>query len=328
MWWRRPLAAAAVVVFALAVTGCGGGDEGGGTAGGGQKARKLTLVQGIANEPFYITMWCGAKEEAAKQGVQIDVTAPDQWDVAQQTSVVNAVAAKRPDSVLIAPVDDTAMEAPVRQLEQNGSKVILVDTTLKNASVGLSRISSDNTEGGRLAARTLAQLTGDKGKVLVLGTTPGTPTTVARVNGFKEEIAKHSSVQLVKVEFPGDDAAAAASKVTATLAAHPDLAGIFASNLVTGEGAGNGLRQAGKIGDVKFVQFDASPKQVEDLQSGVAQALIAQEPDVIGAEGVKQAIAALDNREVQKEIKTELVAVTKETMGDPNVSKHLYKASC
>jgi ribose transport system substrate-binding protein len=220
------------------------------------------------------------------------------------------------------------MEAPVQQLAQNGSKVILVDTTLKNPAVGLSRISSDNREGGRLAARTLADLIGDKGKVLVLGTTPGTPTTVARVEGFKEEIAKHSNVQLVKVEFPGDDAAAAGSKVTATLAAHPDLAGVFASNLVTGEGTGNGLRQAGKIGDVKFVQFDASPKQVEDLQNGVSQALIAQEPDVIGAEGVKQAIAALDGKSVQKEIKTELIAVTKENMTDPSVSAHLYKASC
>jgi ribose transport system substrate-binding protein len=323
--WRRNLTVAAALVVALAVTGCGNGDEGG---GGGQATRKLTLVQGIANEPFYITMWCGAKAEAAKQGVSIDVTAPDQWDVAQQTSVVNAVAAKRPDSVLIAPVDDTAMEAPVQQLAQNGSKVILVDTTLKNPAVGLSRISSDNREGGRLAARTLADLIGDKGKVLVLGTTPGTPTTVARVEGFKEEIAKHSNVQLVKVEFPGDDAAAAGSKVTATLAAHPDLAGVFASNLVTGEGTGNGLRQAGKIGDVKFVQFDASPKQVEDLQNGVSQALIAQEPDVIGAEGVKQAIAALDGKSVQKEIKTELIAVTKENMTDPSVSAHLYKASC
>lgn len=321
------LAATTVALASLlaGAAGCGGGDTGG--AGDAQQ-HKLTLVQGIANEPFYISMWCGAQEEAAKQGVDIDVTAPDQWDVAQQTSVVNAVAAKRPDAVLIAPVDDTAMAAPVRQLQQNGSKVVLVDTTLKDTSLGLSRISSDNRAGGRLAAETLADLVGDKGKVLVLGTTPGTPTTVARVEGFQEEIANHPDIELVKVEFPGDDAAAAASKVSANLAAHPDLAGIFASNLVTGEGVGNALKEAKKVGDVKFVQFDASPKQVEDLKNGVSQALIAQEPDVIGAEGVRQAVAALEGGQVQSEIKTELVAVTEETVNDPGVAEHLYKTDC
>lgn len=321
---RGRIGAIAVVALALVAAGCGGGAE----QGGGEEQRMLTLVQGIANEPFYISMWCGAKEEAAAQGAQIEVAAPDQWDVAQQTSVVNAVAAKRPDAVLIAPVDDTAMAGPVRQLAQNGAEVVLVDTTLKDPSIGVSRISSDNQAGGRLAAETLAELIGDEGKVLVLGTTPGTPTTVARVEGFKEEIAKHPNIELVKVEFPGDDAAAAASKVSANLAAHPDLAGVFASNLVTGEGVGNALKQAGKVGDISFVQFDASPKQVEDLRNGVAQALIAQEPDVIGAEGVRQAVAALEGGQVRKEIATELVAVTQENVDDPEVSRHLYKTSC
>jgi ABC-type branched-subunit amino acid transport system ATPase component len=47
-----------------------------------------------------------------------------------------------------------------------------------------------------------------------------------------------------------------------------------------------------------------------------------------GAKGVQQAIAALDGKEVQKEIRTELIAVTEETTNDPDVGRHLYKANC
>ena len=121
---KRYLAVAAALVVAAGLTACGGSDDKG---SGGSAKKKVTLIQGIANEPFYISMYCGAKEEAAKLGVDLDVQAAAKWDVAQQTTVVNAVTAKKPDAVLIAPVDKEAMANPVKQLTGNGSKVIFVD---------------------------------------------------------------------------------------------------------------------------------------------------------------------------------------------------------
>ena len=79
---------------------------------------------------------------------------------------------------------------------------------------------------------------------------------------------------------------------------------------------------------MKIVGFDAGPKQVDDLKSGVVQALIAQKPAEIGADGVDQAMNALDGKSVTKKIGTGFVVVTKTNMNDPNVSKFLYKSSC
>jgi ribose transport system substrate-binding protein len=301
------------------------GDGGSGSSGG---ERTITLVQGIANEPFYISMYCGAKQAAAAAGVKLEVQAPAEWDVEQQTEIVDAVAANQPSAVLIAPVDKDAMAAPIRQLASNDSKVILVDTDLTDTSIGLSRISSDNKLGGQLGARELAKLVGGKGKVLLLSTVRGTATTDARVEGFKEEMKKHPGIQIVGEQYPGDDAAKAQDIVTSTLSAHPDLAGVFAANLVTGEGASTALQGTGKVGTVKLVEFDASPKQVEALRAGSVQALISQEPLKIGQQGVEQAVAALDGKEVTKQIRTELVAVTKDNLDDPKVAQYLYKSKC
>ncbi|MCO5970474.1 ABC transporter substrate-binding protein [Actinoallomurus soli] len=311
-------------VLALAVTGACSDSSSGGSSG----PKKITLIQGIANEPFYISMYCGAKAEAAKQGVQLSVQAPAQWDVAQQTQVVTSVAASRPKAVLIAPVDKDAMAGPVRQLAGNGSKVIFVDTDLSDPSLGLSRISSDNRLGGQLAARTLAGQIGDKGKVVVLAPKKGIATTDDRVTGFKEEIAKHPNIKLVSEQYPGDDAGKATEIMNGELSKDPDLAGIFASNLVTGEGAGAALKQAKKTGTVKLIEFDASPKQVEDLRAGTIQALISQEPLDIGRQGIDQAVAALNGKPVTKQIKTQLVAVTKDNVDQPDIAKYLYKQNC
>jgi ribose transport system substrate-binding protein len=308
------------------LAGCGGKSS---TSGGAPAGKKITLIQGVANEPFYISMYCGAKDEAAKEGVTLDVTAPQKWDTAMQTTVVNAVTAKKPDAVLIAPVDKDAMESPIKSLTSAGSKVVFVDTDLTDTSLGLSRISSDNKMGGQLGAKALAKQINDTGKVLVLAPKKGIATTDDRVTGFANEIsANHPNIKVIAVQYPGDDAAAAQAIVSSTLAANPDLAGIFAANLVTGEGSSSAIKAANKTGTVKLIEFDASPAQVQALKDGQVQALISQEPYDIGVQGIQQAVAALGAKSVKSTIQTGLLEVNKDNVNDPSVAKYLYKASC
>ena len=321
-----------LAALALTLAACGGGDdEGGGTSGGGGAAKqhKLTLIQGVKGDQFYITMECGAQEAAKAAGATLDVTAPDEFDASLQTPIVNAVVAKKPDAILIAPTDTKAMIPSLTQAKAAGIKLVFVDTTTENgAELAESEIASDNEEGGREAARSLAELTGGKGSVLVINVKPGISTTDARAKGFEEEIKKTPGLKYIGQEYSNDKPEVAASKATAALAAHPDLVGIFGTNLFSAEGAATGLRSAGSAEKVKIVGFDAGPKQVEDLQSGIVQALIAQKPADIGKAGVEQAIAALNGEPVQKKIGTGFVVVTKDNMNDPDVKPFLYKSTC
>jgi ribose transport system substrate-binding protein len=318
-----------LLALMLALAACGD-DEGGGTGGGtAERQYRLTLIQGVKGDQFYVTMQCGAQEAARAAGATLDVTAPDEFDASLQTPVVNAVVAKKPDAILVAPTDTQAMIPPLTQAKAAGIKLVFVDTTTENgAELAESEIASDNEEGGREAARTLAELTGGKGSVLVINVKPGISTTDARAKGFEEEIKKTPGLKYIGQEYSNDKPEIAASKATAALAAHSDLVGIFGTNLFSAEGAATGLRSAGASKKVKIVGFDAGPKQVEDLEQGIVQALIAQKPADIGKAGVEQAIAALKGEPVQKKIGTGFVVVTKENMNNPDVQPFLYKSSC
>jgi ribose transport system substrate-binding protein len=320
-----------LLAVALAATACGGGDDqgGGGGGGGAQKQYKLTLIQGVKGDQFYVTMQCGAQQAAQAAGATLEVAAPDEFDASLQTPVVNAVVAKKPDAILVAPTDTKAMIPPLTQAKAAGIKLVFVDTTTENgAELAESEIASDNLEGGREAARALARLTGEKGSVLVVNVKPGISTTDARAKGFEEELKNFPNMKSIGVEYSNDKPEVAAAKATAALAAHPDLAGIFGTNLFSAEGAATGLRSAGASQKVKIVGFDAGPKQVEDLEQGIVQALIAQKPADIGKAGVEQAIAALKGEPVQKKIGTGFVVVTKDNMNNPDVQPFLYKSSC
>jgi ribose transport system substrate-binding protein len=324
---------AAVGAFGLAA--CGSSDDnssstGSSTGASGSSSAKrydMTLITGVKGDEFYITMGCGAQAEAAKMGVNLNIQGPDQFDASQQTPIVNAVAAKRPDAVLIAPTDSKAMFAPIQQLSTGGAKIVLVDTTLDQADVAVSQISSDNVAGGTQAAKSLVDLIGSGGgKVAVVNVKPGISTTDQRAQGFQAGV-KGTSLQYVGQQFDDDDPAKAASITKSLLAKNPDLKGIFATNVLAAEGVASGLREAGKKG-VKVVTFDAGPKNVEDLKSGLIQGLIAQQPADIGKQGIDQAVAALKGQATTKRITTGFVTVTKDNLSSPEAQGALYKASC
>jgi ribose transport system substrate-binding protein len=317
--------AAILLLAATVIAACGDDEDGGGGGGASGDSYDMTLIAGVKGDEFYITMNCGAQEAAKELGATIDFQGPDEFAADQQTPIVDAVAAKSPDAILVAPTDTKAMFAPITAASQN-SKIVLVDTTLEQPDMAVSQIASDNLEGGVTAGETLLELIGGKGKVLVVNVKPGISTTDARGQGFEQAVEGQPGVEYLGQEYSNDDPAQAAAIVTSTLAKHPDLKGIFATNLFSAEGSASGLRQAGKLDDVKIVGFDAGPKQVKDLEEGLVQALIAQKPAEIGRLGVEQAVASLKGEPTEKEIGTDFEVVTKDNLAE--MQDVLYKANC
>jgi ribose transport system substrate-binding protein len=313
--------------LALGVAACGDSNDkksSGSGSSSAKKSYKMTLIAGVKGDEFYITMNCGAKAKAKELGVQLDFQGPQEFDAAQQTPIVNAVAAKKPDAVLIAPTDTKALFAPIKQLADGGTKIVLVDTTLDQPDMAVSQIASDNEAGGAEAAKALAKLIGGKGKVFVINVKPGISTTDAREKGFVDG-AKKLGLNYVGREYSNDKPETAAAKVKAALQKDSDLKGIFGTNLFSAEGAASAVREAGAK-DVKIVGFDAGPKQVKDLEDGTVQALIAQKPADIGAQGVQQAFNALEGKPTTKKIGTQSSTITKDNLADSQDA--LYKSGC
>jgi ABC-type sugar transport system substrate-binding protein len=323
---KKIYAATGAILTLLAAAGCSSSKSGTPAAAG---KKTVELITGVKSDPFYITMTCAAKTEADKVGVNFKADGSAQWDVAVQRPIIDSVAATKPDALLISPVDTAALTPSLQQIQSAGTKVVLVDTSVTDASIGVSRISSDNEAGGRTAAKALAQLMGDKGSAIVISVKPGISTTDARIKGFTEEMqANHPDISLLPVLYDNDLPATAATQIQATLAAHPDLGGVFAGNTNTGQGIATGLQAAGKQGVVKVAAFDAEPDEIQALTNGTLQVLVAQDPGGIGTQAVDQALAALQGKPVTAQIGTSMVAITKDNMTDPNVSKYFYKASC
>ncbi|TDT98501.1 monosaccharide ABC transporter substrate-binding protein (CUT2 family) [Streptomyces sp. 846.5] len=320
---RTLLALGAAAALALTLSSCSSGSGG---SGGGSKS--ITLITGVKSDPFYITMTCAAQAEAKAKGVGFTADGSAQWDVSVQRPLIDSVAAAKPAGLLVSPVDTTALTPSLKQIQNAGTKVALVDTSVTDPSIGITRISSDNVKGGQVAADALAKQMGEKGSVIVISVKPGVSTTDDRIKGFTQEMAKYPGISVIPTLYDNDLPATAASQIQSTLAAHPDLGGVFAGNTNTAQGIATGLKQAGKQGTVKVVAFDAEPDEVTALKANTIQVLVAQDPAAIGTQAVDQLVDSFNGKPVTASIGTTMVAITQQNMNDPAVSKYFYKAAC
>jgi ribose transport system substrate-binding protein len=301
------------------------------TAGGSSsgKTYKMSFIQGVAGDGFYVTMGCGMQAEAKKLGnVTVNIQGPTQFDSTLQNPIIESVTASHPSAILIAPDDVSASQTPIDQAMNAGIKVVLVDTTLNNPAGAVSQISSDNLAGGQYAFQAVKQLVPGGGEVLVVNTKPGISTTDQRTEGFANAAKADPKFKYVGVQYDQDEASIAAQVTLASLQKNPGITAIFATTLFSAEGAATGIRQAGKSGKVKVIGFDAEPDEITALKQGTVQGLIAQSPYVIGTNAVDQAMAALTGKPTTPKIGTKFTIITNDNLNSAASQAAIYKTSC
>jgi ribose transport system substrate-binding protein len=300
-----------------------------GTTVASAAGEKITFIQGVAGDAFYITMNCGVQEAAKKAGATVTVQGGAKWDATIQKPVLDSVIASKPDAILIAPNDMTAMQKPIEAAIAAGIKVVLVDTTIGDASAAVSEIASDNYGGGKAAFTAVKQLAPKGGKVLVVSTSPGVSSVDARVNGFADAANKDKKFNYIGVQYSNNEPAVAQRIITAALAKNKDIVAVFATNLFSAQGVAAGIKQAGKAGKVQVIGFDAGSDQVKALKAGTVQALIAQQPATIGSDGVDAAVAAIAGKAPKsKKIQTGFTILTKKNIDTAAGKKAQYRDAC
>lgn len=294
----------------------------------------IALIPGLTTDAFYITMNKGAQAAADALGVDLVFQGAPDFNPVTQVPVLDAVIARAPSAILIAPTDTTQLIEPLRKAHDAGIPVITVDTFIGtgmyqtgagDADFPLSYVASDNVLGGKMAARALAAAIGGAGKVYVSNVKPGISTTDQREAGFKTAMAEEfPNVTVLETQFNENDANKAASQLQGVFARDADLKGVFGANLFSALGAGNGVQQAGQTGKIKVVAFDAPTSIVDNIKTGLVDVAIAQHPAEIGYFGLVSAFAHLTGQSIPVSIGTGFTVMDASNIDDPNVAKYIY----
>ena len=253
---------------------------------GSGRSRKLIGVSLLTQtHAFYKDLEQAMRQEAAAKNFDLTVTACE-MDPVKQASQLEDFIAQKVDAILVAPCDSNAIVPHLRGAEDAKIPVFTVDIAARGGKV-VSHIASDNTGGGRLAARTLADLLVGKGDVIIIDH-PEVASVQDRTRGFDDEIAKFPGIHVVGRPSASGQRAKAMAVMEDMLQAHKNLKGIFAINDDSALGALSVLNAA-KRTDIVIVGFDATSEAQETIRhGGPLKADIAQHPLQIGRTAIDQ----------------------------------------
>ena len=297
-----------------------------------EKAYTIAVIPKGTTHEFWKSINAGAvkaQRELTAAGTKVDLI----WkgplredDRDQQIQVVENFMTRHVSAIVLAPLDSRALVRPVHNAVQAQVPVVVMDSDLKSDEY-VSFVATDNYKGGVLAGEEMAKLLGGKGNVILLRYAVGSASTEAREAGFLDALKKFPDVKIIS-----SDQHAGATRELAYQASQNilnrfgrEVNGVFCPCEPPTIAMTKALRDLGLArGKVKMIGFDAGSQSVLDMQNGDVQALVVQNPLLMGYLGVMTAVKHLEGQKVERRIDTGVQLVTPENMNEPGIKELLH----
>ncbi|MES2790235.1 MAG: substrate-binding domain-containing protein [Planctomycetota bacterium] len=296
-------------------------------AGGKKKLRIAVIPKGTTHE-FWKSVHAGAQQAATELG-DVEIFWKSQQlekDREGQISVLQDFITKKVDGIVLAPLDSQALVPYVQEAKQAGIPVVIFDSGLNDQETPVSYVATDNTNGGALAARHLAELLGKKGNVILARYNQGSESTALREDGFLATLAK---------EFPDIKVLSSNIYIGTTpeesldqsqqllIKFGKEVNGVFTVCEPNTTGMLRALEQENLVGKVKFIGFDPAPPLLDAMRAKKLHGIVVQDPVKMGYEGLKSLVNHIRGKEVPKRIVTGEYLATPENMDTPEMQKLL-----
>ncbi|MFD4259118.1 sugar ABC transporter substrate-binding protein [Streptomyces sp. NPDC058534] len=294
---RLAATAATVAVLAGFATAC---NRDSGSADSGKPTIGIDLPR--ADSDFWNSYAQYIKQGADTQGLSTLPISNSQNDVTKLVSNVKVFQNTGAKAVVMAPQDTGAIASTLDQLAAKKIPVISVDTRPDKGDVYMV-VRADNKAYGTKACEFLGKQLGGKGKVAelqgALSSINGRDRSEAFAACMKEKFPGIKVIELA-TDWKGDVASA---KLQSTLAANPDLGGIYMQAggvflqptlaLLQQKGL---LKPAGQPGHITIVSNDGIPQEFDAIRKGQIDATVSQPADLYAKYALYYAKAAAEGK--------------------------------
>lgn len=289
---------------------------------------EIAVIIKTANSNFWQNVNKGASEAIKKYpSYTVSVQGPaSESAINEELSMLENAVNRKVAGIVLAPSDPDALIPGMKKAWEAKIPVVLIDSMISKAGEKYyqSFLATDNEKAGELCAQKMIELAGKTGKIAIMSYVAGAGSEIGRVGGFKKYIEANSKLKIVGPFYSGSQMATALNQTTDTLAANPDLVGIFGANEPTAVGMGRAIVQAGKGGKIVAIGFDGNEDLQKFVKDGTINAIAVQGSFAMGFKGIETVVEAAKGVKVSKFVNTGVVIVTKDNIETPDAKNVLY----
>lgn len=267
-------------------------------ASGPAKADTLDIIAMIDSSPraYWKTMRDGLKAASGFYGLETIVYSASDAD--NQRKQCDFALLKGPRALIFAAIDLEKLAPCLKRA--SAKKIPLIDITgtveeARATNLGFRiafSVAANQYEIGKMAA---LQLTGKKGKVLVMQGDAADLTFTARSKGFRDNLP--AGLHIVATEPANDNRFLAAATLNRVMVPHPDLTYVFATSDIMGLGAVDALTTNYNT-RVKVISADGIADAVQSIKKGGLEASVAVLPYLIAKYAIEKTQRLLGERTV------------------------------
>ncbi len=264
------------------------------------------------NNPFYQVINTELRKAVTEHGDRLVVRDP-LMNANKQIEQVEQFIEDNVDGIFVNPVDSVTLGPVLRRAQKAGIPVIAVDSTLKDDSMLLTTVISDNYDAGRQCGQDLLDKT-DSARIWLLRHSSAVSAS-ERIQGFLsvvEPVPGYTVIGEAECEGQLEQAMPAMEEL---IRLHPDGSVVMALNDPSALGAIAALEEAG-LNSVMVYGIDGTP----DMKSRIAAypgqyATVAQSPISIGSIAAHTMYEHLSGKHVPHYIPVEVSLIDGKTIG-------------
>ncbi len=259
------------------------------------------VVIGKSVHPYWSNVELGVRAAAEDLGLsedQVVFFVPPTENVTAQMDTMEAYIAEGVTGIAIAPSDPNALEPVMAKAADAGIFVTTLDTPPVEDSVSMVYIGTDNVTAGGYAGMAMSQLLPEGGLVGIGRGSDTALNALQRTDGFLAAI-EETDIETLEPVNDHEDAGNALQLANSVISGNPDLAGAFGVYAYNGPAWATAVTEAGKVGEIKVVAFDATTDIINYIMSGAIQATVAQREYDMGYKSVEIIYAMSQSDDVE-----------------------------
>lgn len=175
-------------------------------------------------------------EAAAGDHIKLLVQAPDEANLEQQIRIMEMMIKQEVDGIAIDPVDSAALVPVINQAVAKGIPVICFESD-SPGSQRLAYIGADNVETGKVIGRTIDQLLGGKGMVLVESGMPHMLGLGQRLLGLQQYLETYTGIDVLEIQHNDGNEESAVHQLEQMISAHPHFSALISLDYVSSSGS-------------------------------------------------------------------------------------------
>lgn len=272
--------------------------------------------------PFFIELVDSAKECAAKyENLEILILAPsDETKVEEQIRILEDLIQKGVDIISISAGNWEAVRPTLIKAREKGIEIIIQDrlTPLEDVDA-ISLIGIDEVLGGEVAGKWALKVLDKKGNVVMLEGVAGDYWTVREGKGFDNIVEQYPDIKVVARQPANWERARGMEVMENILQANKDIDLVFGMNDNMALGALQAIENAGLLGKIKVIGYNAQQDALEAISEGRLDASVAKQPGNIGRMIIEDIVVKIiegKRNEIKPVIYVSPALVTKENLRD------------